>query len=195
MWHLIEKNCKIKWKSVHFGVLKMTINDQIWLFSDFDSFEKLNLMSKLATMKLLISLVWNWNLLLSLLWLKDRCCITTQKSCSQTHSLGTFSMYFGIKLLFLRNPSDNSLVVEAMVGFFWFISVQINHKNSFSYHFELKMVKLFFSWTDSFFKGYIFALFSVSFMIFLKFWLLWILFWKVRSFYLRNIIFKYSKFA
>ena len=110
-------------------------------FSDFDPFEKLNLMSKLATMKLLISLVWNWNLLLSLLWLKDRCCITTQKSCSQTHSLGTFSMYFGIKLLFLRNPSDNSLVVEAMVGFFWFISVQINHKNSFLYHSGLKMVK------------------------------------------------------
>ena len=164
-------------------------------FSDFDPFEKLNLMSKLATMKLLISLVWNWNLLLSLLWLKDRCCITTQKSCSQTHSLGTFSMYFGIKLLFLRNPSDNSLVVEAMVGFFWFISVQINHKNSFSYHYGLKMVKYSFLELIPFSKVSIFALFSVSFMIFLKFWLLWILFWKVRSFYLRNIIFKYSKFA
>ena len=131
---LLEEYGKIKWKSVHFEVLKMT---KIGHFSDFDSFEKLNLMSKLATMKLLISLVWNWNLLLSLLWLKDRCCITTQKSCSQTHSLGTFSMYFGIKLLFLRNPSDNSLVVEAMVGFFWFISVQINHKNSFSYPYGL----------------------------------------------------------
>ena len=128
-------------------------NDKDWSFFRFWLVEKLNLMSKLATMKLLISLVCNWNLLLSLLWLKDRCCITTQKSCSQTHSLGTFSMYFGIKLLFLRNPSDNSLVVEAMVGFFWFISVQINHKNSFSYHYGLKMVKLFFSWTDSFFKG------------------------------------------
>ena len=81
MRHLIEKNCTIKWKSDHFGVLKMTINDQIWLFSDFDSFEKLNLMSKLATMKLLISMVWIWNLLLSLLWLKSNYCITTQKNC------------------------------------------------------------------------------------------------------------------
>ena len=145
-------------------------NDKDWsfmiifgYFSDFDSFEKLNLMSKLATMKLLISLVWNWNLLLSLLWLKDRCCITTQKSCSQTHSLGTFSMYFGIKLLFLRNPSDNSLVVEAMVGFFWFISVQINHKNSFSYHSGLKMVKYSFLELIPFSKVSLFALFSVFF--------------------------------
>ena len=80
MRHLIEKNCNIKWKSDHFGVLKMTINDHFWLFSDFDSFEKLNLMSKLATMKLLISMVWIWNLLLSLLWLKSKYCRIVMQS-------------------------------------------------------------------------------------------------------------------
>ena len=40
-----------------------------------------------------------------------------------------------------------------------------------------------------------FCFVSVSCMIFLKFWSLWILFWKLISFYLWNLIFKYSKFA
>ena len=107
MRHLIEKNCTIKWKSVHFGVLKMTINDHFCLFSDFDSFEKLNLLSKLATMKLLISLVWIWNLLLSLLWLKSKYCINTQKSCVFWLFWAQFSMYIDIKLLFLRSHRRN----------------------------------------------------------------------------------------
>ena len=159
--------------------------------------EKLNFMSKLATMKFTDFIGLQLKSFTELAWLKDWCCLTTQMSCSQTYSLGTFfDAFFGIKLLFLRNPSDNSLVVEAMVGFSWFMSVQLNHKkNSFSYHYGLKMAKHSFLKLIPFSKVSFFALFSVSLMIFLKFWLLWILFWKVRSFYLRNIIFKYSKFA
>ena len=100
-----------------------------------------------------------------------------------------FSMYIDINLLFLRNPSNNSLVVEAMVGFsdsYLFFFVQIYHKNSFSYH--LRLVRIFFCELILFSSLALLLYFQFSFMDFLKFWLLWILFWKVRSFYLRNII-------
>ena len=122
MRHLIEKNCKIKWKSDHFGVLKMTINDQIWLFSDFDSFEKLNLLSKLLKWSCWFQCVWIWNLLLSLLWLKCKYCITTQKTVCLT-ILGKIIDVDWHKTVCFYATIEEIARSWSYGSFFWFISV------------------------------------------------------------------------
>ena len=129
-----------------------TKNDQIWLFFDFDSFEKLNLMSKLLKWSCWFQCVWIWNLLLSLLWLKCKYCITTQKTVCLAVLGKIIDVDWHKNVCFYATIDEiaRSWSYGSFTDSYLFFFDQIYHKTHFYTIFWIE--KIFFCWTDTFFK-------------------------------------------
>ena len=127
--------------------------------------------------------VWIWNLLLSLLWLKCKYCITTQKTVCLAILGKIIDVVWHKNVCFyvVIDKFARSWSYGSFSDSYLFFFDQIYHKTHF--YTILGSEKYSFVELILFSKFSIFALFSVSFMDFLKLWMLWILFWKCRSFY------------